>query len=673
MTRHILHTLLHSAVAICLFAGSTFAADTVVQVTSPTQQNADDSVNWSQLGADNTVLNASFTAASAKGASDTVSLTAAGSVTSVVCSATPCSWTGSGFTAGDTLLWSSDTSNGGTGPITISFGSAVTGVGAYIQNNAAGTFTAQIQVLNGSTTLATYTAASDANGDAVYLGAYDQSGSNITSVVFSITAGSGTLTDFGLDKLYINSGQATACEFTVQPTSQNLSSAAQQGTPISVTTQNGCAWTATSNAAWISITSGASGTGGGTVDYSVTANTTGASRQGTMTIAGQTFTVNQSASTTVGSGLQFVPITPCRVADTRNATGPFGGPILAANSTRAFAIRNSACNIPATAMAYSVNVTVVPSGSLGYLTIWPYGSAKPTASTLNSDGRVKANAAILPAGTDAGGSVNVYVTNATQFVLDIDGYFIQPGGTQTGLDFYNITPCRIADTRKANGPLGGPSMSAGSTRSFPVATACNIPAAATAYSLNFTVVPKGAVGYITAWPEGQTKPLASVLNDPTGTTVANAAIIPAGTPSGGVSVYTTDNTDLVIDINGYFAAPGTNGLTLYTLSPCRVLDTRNAGGAFDGKLVVNVETSSCNVNASAQAYVLNATVVPSGDLGYLTLWPDGQAQPTVSTLNALDGTITSNMALVPTTNGNIDAFSSGSTQLVLDISSYFAP
>jgi hypothetical protein len=58
---------------------------------------------------------------------------------------------------------------------------------------------------------------------------------------------------------------------------------------------------------------------------------------------------------------------------------------------------------------------------------------------------------------------------------------------------------------------------------------------------------------------------------------------------------------------------------------------------------------------------------------YLTLWPHGEHQPTVSTLNALDGFITSNMAIVPTNDGSIDAYAAGLTQLILDISGYFAP
>jgi hypothetical protein len=58
---------------------------------------------------------------------------------------------------------------------------------------------------------------------------------------------------------------------------------------------------------------------------------------------------------------------------------------------------------------------------------------------------------------------------------------------------------------------------------------------------------------------------------------------------------------------------------------------------------------------------------------YLTLWPDSEGQPQVSTLNAADGSVTSNMAIVPNVNGKIDAYAKGLTQLILDISSYFAP
>jgi hypothetical protein len=372
--------------------------------------------------------------------------------------------------------------------------------------------------------------------------------------------------------------------------------------------------------------------------------------------------------------LQFVAVPPCRLVDTRPDRGG-SGPIQG-GSFQSFPIpQEGGCNIPASAAAYSLNVSVVPQAQLSYLTMWPTGQGRPLVATLNSlDGRIKADAAIVPAG--ANGAVSVFVTNTSNVILDINGYFAPASGST--LAFYPLPPCRIADTRYSSYPqgLGPPFLLGGQGRDFPIlnATSCNIPTSAQAYSLNFSVVPHGALFYMTVWPTGQTRPVVSTLNDIPGQIIANAAIVPAGS-GGEVSVYPTNDTDLIIDINGYFAPAGLGGLSLYAVAPCRVIDTRKLGPPFSGMLnpPVDVVDSFCGPPATAQAYVFNATVVPIGALGYLTLWPEGTGQPLVSTLNAIDGAITNNMAIVPTTNGKVDAYASGLTQLILDISSYFAP
>ena len=286
----------------------------------------------------------------------------------------------------------------------------------------------------------------------------------------------------------------------------------------------------------------------------------------------------------------------------------------------------------------------------------------------------------MPGGN--GGQVSIYVTDTTDVIVDVNGYFAPPTGST--LAFYPLAPCRVADTRNGTFPpgLGPPSLTGGQPRDFPIlnaTTTCNIPASgAAAYSLNFTVVPSGTLGYLTVWPTGETQPTVSTLNDVLGRVIANAAIVVAGTGSE-VSVYPTNDTDLIIDINGYFAAAGQGGLSLYGVQPCRVIDTRHIGTGqpFSGTLSppVDVVNSPCGVPATAQAYVFNATVIPTGALGYLTLWPDGADQPLVSTLNAADGSLSNNMAIVPAgTQGKIDAYAgNGLTQLILDISSYFAP
>jgi hypothetical protein len=375
------------------------------------------------------------------------------------------------------------------------------------------------------------------------------------------------------------------------------------------------------------------------------------------------------------AALRFVPVTPCRIADTRNAPGPFGGPLLAATTVRDFPVPQSACNIPATARAYSLNVTVVTRGALAFLTIFPTGQQQPLVSTLNSfDGRIKANAAIVPAGT--GGSISVFATNQTDVILDINGYFIPPDGVET-LSFFPVTPCRIVDTRN---PIG-PALPAGQIRTFTVAGPnCGIPATAKAYALNMTVIPTGPFSYLTTWPSDKPQPLASTLNAPTGTIVANAALVPAS-PTGTINIYVTDPADLVLDVTGYFAPHTDGGLSFYTVNPCRLSDTRNPAGQFGGPALAAGQTRNypvlatpCGLLGSARAYSLNATVVPPSILAFLTLWPNGQGQPQVSTLNAFDGAITSNAAIVPAGNdGSINAFVTNLTDLILDVNGYFAP
>ncbi len=376
----------------------------------------------------------------------------------------------------------------------------------------------------------------------------------------------------------------------------------------------------------------------------------------------------------VESGLQFIPVPPCRVVDTRNPAGPFGGPTLTTGSMRSFAVPQGACNIPGTAQAYSLNVTVVPQGPLPYLTLWPAGLAQPGVSTLNSNGgTVVANAAIVPAGS--GGAVSIFAAGTTDVILDVDGYFAASGGSS----FYAVTPCRVADTRGAAGQFGGPSLYNGQTRDFPIPLGpCAISSGASAYSLNVTAVPNAAtdfLSYLTTWATGQPQPLVSTLNSWTGTVVANMAIVPAGS-NGSVSVFVTDPADVILDTNGYFAQPGGAGaLSFYPMVPCRVADTRFGPilGAGTTRSFA-IPASGCYAPPSAAAYSLNITVVPAGPLSYLTAWPTGSAQPFVSTLNALDGEVTANAAIVPVgTSGAVSVYVTDPTHVILDINGYFAP
>jgi hypothetical protein len=126
---------------------------------------------------------------------------------------------------------------------------------------------------------------------------------------------------------------------------------------------------------------------------------------------------------------QFFSVPPCRIADTRNAVGPTGGPALLAGAPRNFPI-TGLCNVPTTAKAAVLNVTLVQPSMDGFLLIWPYNTSMPVVSTINAAAGEPAiaNGAIVPLTTDPNLNISVvYGTGApggtAHVILDVTGYF----------------------------------------------------------------------------------------------------------------------------------------------------------------------------------------------------------------------------------------------------------
>ncbi|MBL8175508.1 MAG: collagen-like protein [Bryobacterales bacterium] len=152
----------------------------------------------------------------------------------------------------------------------------------------------------------------------------------------------------------------------------------------------------------------------------------------------------------------FVGITPCRPVDTRGEsgqTGLLGPPIMQAGTRRTLPLVTSplCAGIPSTATAFSLNITVVPQGSLPYLTVWPTGQPQPFVSTLNSfDGTIVANAAVVPAGL--AGSIDVFVAGAAHVIIDMNGYYLAPSSGVSGQGPQG--PTGPAGPQGATGPKG---------------------------------------------------------------------------------------------------------------------------------------------------------------------------------------------------------------------------
>jgi photosystem II stability/assembly factor-like uncharacterized protein len=227
--------------------------------------------------------------------------------------------------------------------------------------------------------------------------------------------------------------------------------------------------------------------------------------------------------------------------------------------------------VPASGVtAVILNVTVTNPTALGYLTAWPTGSSRPLASNLNwTVGQTVPNRVEVPVGT--GGTISLYNSAGTaDVIVDVGGYYSSSASASApGSYFSGFTPARICDTRGGN-PSAlsgsadqclGKALGAATTLHVQVSGVGGVPGEftstpAVAVILNVTVTNPTAPGYLTVWPTGSARPVASDLNWVTGQTIANLVPVTIGT-GGQVSIYNSaGSTDVVIDVVGYES--GTN-------------------------------------------------------------------------------------------------------------------
>jgi hypothetical protein len=149
------------------------------------------------------------------------------------------------------------------------------------------------------------------------------------------------------------------------------------------------------------------------------------------------------------------------------------------------------------------------------------------------------------------------LTMTAAFLLLISTSSALAQATGNPVVFAAVTPCRVVDTRNPDGPYGGPKFAASQSRSFDLnssPTCAGIPANVVAYSVNFAVTDTNGPGFLLVYPTGGSQPLVSTINYTTAQTIANAAVVPAGTEGKVTVVAGVSGTHVIIDINGYFAA-----------------------------------------------------------------------------------------------------------------------
>jgi hypothetical protein len=126
--------------------------------------------------------------------------------------------------------------------------------------------------------------------------------------------------------------------------------------------------------------------------------------------------------------------------------------------------------------------------------------------------------------------------------------------TSPALSFYTVAPCRVVDTRSPAGAFGGPSLAAGTDRTFTIAGACGIPATAKALSINIAASGATTAGNLRLHPGGTPVPLAAAINYAAGRTRSNNGFVPLN-DLGVLAVFNgqaSGTVDLILDVNGYF-------------------------------------------------------------------------------------------------------------------------
>jgi hypothetical protein len=281
------------------------------------------------------------------------------------------------------------------------------------------------------------------------------------------------------------------------------------------------------------------------------------------------------------AGDSFTGTTPQRLVDSRDGTGSPMAKLTAASplsvQITGLAVTTSAgtaTSVPSNISAAALNVTVVNPEAGGFITAYPCDAARPNASNVNySIGQVVANGVIAP--VSASGEVCLFSSTPSDIVVDLAGWF---GGSS----FTGATPSRLVDTRDGTGGRTG-ALSNIDELNVPVrgvlltvsGSSTTVPAGATAAALNVTVVTPGASGFVTVYPCGVSRPLASNLNYVSGDVVANNVIAPIGN-NGSVCLYTSASADIIVDIAGWFSGDADNGFVGST--PKRFVDTRDGTG-----------------------------------------------------------------------------------------------
>jgi hypothetical protein len=253
--------------------------------------------------------------------------------------------------------------------------------------------------------------------------------------------------------------------------------------------------------------------------------------------------------------------------------------------------------------------------------------------------------------------------------------------TDAGGTYVALSSTRLADTRGGSGfQDAGETLGAGARIDVQVNGRGTIPpSGVSAVVLNLTAVVPSESTYLTVYPEGSARPAVASLNVSAEETLANLVTVPVGT-QGGISIYNhSGNTNVVVDVEGYYtASPQATGL-YNPVDPIRLLGTLSSGASIGAGVSteVRVNSGTTGVPVDASAVVLNVTASTPTASGFLTVYPAPSggmsSPPTAANVNFSQGQTVGNRVIVPVgANGQIEVYNhAGSARVDVDLYGYY--
>jgi len=307
----------------------------------------------------------------------------------------------------------------------------------------------------------------------------------------------------------------------------------------------------------------------------------------------------------------------------------------------------------------------------------------PLASNVNYfGGDVVSNAVAAQIGED--GKVCIYTLEETDLIVDANGQVPSPGSPQP------VVPARLLETRDEPGfttvddlRVAEGRVPADSEIELEVAGRGDVAADADAVIMNVGAIFPSADGFLTVYPCGEDRPLASSLNYAANAPAVSNAVFTQIGDDGKVCIYSLAETDMIVDVNAFNPA----GAQPMPVGPARLLETRDVPG-FDtidgmnqGEGPVPPDSSYAldvqgrgGVPDDAETVILSVAAVDPVAEGFLTVYPCGEDAPQASNINHIPNDVVANMVVAKVgDDGQVCIYSLVETDLIVDVVAASSP